>query len=128
MTDFQVGLPYLRARAQDYYERLGGGRTRDDDTEPEIRAVSRVSRSTFITRLSPGADGPCHACLFPAYGHRADISAETTPVQVLLPICKSSLRCYSHRIRYRIPLQQICGLSTLAPAIGLEDSATRSRG
>jgi peroxin-12 len=25
MTHFQVGVPYIRAKAQDYYEQLGGG-------------------------------------------------------------------------------------------------------
>lgn len=36
-------MPYLRARAQDYYERLGGARNAEDGAEPEIVAVSRVS-------------------------------------------------------------------------------------
>ncbi|KAI9638709.1 Pex12 amino terminal region-domain-containing protein [Dioszegia hungarica] len=39
-----VGMPYLRARAQDYYERLGGARNAEDGAEPEIVAVSRKQR------------------------------------------------------------------------------------
>jgi hypothetical protein len=52
MADYKliikVGLPYLRARAQDFYERLGGGRSGEDDAEPEIHAVSIVSSAIHL--------------------------------------------------------------------------------
>ncbi|WWD20467.1 hypothetical protein CI109_104943 [Kwoniella shandongensis] len=44
---FLVGLPYLRARTQDYYERLGGGRDEDDIMEdvPTGMAVTKGQRA-----------------------------------------------------------------------------------
>ncbi|KAK8849838.1 hypothetical protein IAR55_005174 [Kwoniella newhampshirensis] len=44
---FLVGLPYVRVRAQDYYERLGGGREEDEAVEDDARgtAVTRPQRA-----------------------------------------------------------------------------------
>ncbi|KAJ7179427.1 cyclin-dependent protein kinase inhibitor [Mycena filopes] len=36
-----VGVPYLRAKAQDYYEELGGGVNLDLDGQPDLRRVTR---------------------------------------------------------------------------------------
>lgn len=50
----QVGLPYARARAQDYYERLGGRRGDGESSdEPAGEAVTNVSVVLLI--LSSGA-------------------------------------------------------------------------
>lgn len=36
----QVGLPYLRAKAQDYYEDLGGGADILDDGARQVQALT----------------------------------------------------------------------------------------
>jgi len=43
-----VGLPYLRARSQDYFERLGGGQDPDAVSEyPPEMAVTKVNHQTY---------------------------------------------------------------------------------
>ena len=41
---FQVGIPYLRAKAKDYYEELGGGI--DPDVMEDITDVRRIRSLT----------------------------------------------------------------------------------
>ena len=48
---FQVGIPYLRAKAKDYYEELGGG------TDPEVmeditdvRRIQALTDQVFVSR------------------------------------------------------------------------------
>lgn len=49
-TDIQVGLPYVRARAQDYFERLGGGQAGDTDGEAPGAAVTVVIHPAGTSR------------------------------------------------------------------------------
>jgi hypothetical protein len=53
--DAQVGIPYIRAQTQDYYERLGGGADPDTvwEDSPQI-AITRVGvfRSWRLSNLT----------------------------------------------------------------------------
>lgn len=51
---FQVGIPYLRAKAKDYYEELGGGI--DQEVMEDIADVRRIQALTdqvFAFRSCP---------------------------------------------------------------------------
>ncbi|KAF8076069.1 cyclin-dependent protein kinase inhibitor [Lyophyllum atratum] len=51
----QVGVPYLRAKAQDYYEELGGGVSSDVlDEEMGTRQAQALTEDTFKARLKRG--------------------------------------------------------------------------
>ena len=51
---FQVGLPYLRAKAQDYYEGLGGAADADilDDGVRHVQALTEEVLCDIVKRLS----------------------------------------------------------------------------
>ncbi|WVQ95909.1 hypothetical protein IAU59_003008 [Kwoniella sp. CBS 9459] len=55
---FLVGLPYIRARGQDYYERLGGGGGDEDQGEQRGVAVTKTQRvyKTLYPYVNAGMD------------------------------------------------------------------------
>lgn len=64
-----MGLPYLRAKAQDYYEAIGGGIDHEDlgldvverEITHEVRGITLlyISELTFITALPHRKDQRC---------------------------------------------------------------------
>lgn len=48
---FQVGLPYLRAKAQDYYEDLGGGTDILDDGVRQVQALTEEVLRDIVKRV-----------------------------------------------------------------------------
>ncbi|RDB20477.1 Peroxisome assembly protein 12 [Hypsizygus marmoreus] len=48
---FLVGVPYLRAKAQDYYEELGGGVSSDLDEGLGARQIQALTEDTFKAKL-----------------------------------------------------------------------------